>query len=137
MILVSCAPAAKVVSTETAMSPSTITPTLPSPTITPTLTVVPTPIGGGTLKVAFYASISNINYLIVGDYFSGKINHRIRVRNISGQDNKISWSPDGAYLLFIDMAEHSTDDMKVNLLDTKTGKVTYLVCTQRLSDNER
>jgi len=121
MILISCAPMATVVPTETAVPTSTLTPIPPTATITPTLTAAPTPMGGSTLKVAFYTFISNNMYLIVGDYFSGKIDHKIRIRDY-WPDN-LSWSPDGAYLLIIDLG---LDDMKVKLLDVKTGKVVTL-----------
>jgi hypothetical protein len=116
IILASCAPA------ETSISTSTPLP--PAPTKTATPTIVPTPIGGGGLKVAFYASIQNANYLIVGDYFSGKIDHKKSVRNVMTTD--LSWSPNGDFLLFVDLGVKENDDMKVNLLNIKTGQVTLL-----------
>ena len=118
-------PGASVVPTATAVPTSTFTLVPPTPTITPMPTVAPTPMGGTLLKVAFYASISNTNYLVVGDYFSGKIDHRIHVRNIKTLPN-LSWSPDGAHILFVDppVAATETENLKVNLLNVKTGQVT-------------
>ncbi|MCE9646793.1 MAG: hypothetical protein K8S20_12405 [Chloroflexi bacterium] len=122
IILSSCAPAVKVAPTKAPISTST--PISATSTITATPTMEPTPIGGGVLKVAFYASIQNASYLIVGDYFSGKIDHKEPVRNIMTTD--LSWSPDGTFLLFVDLGIKENDDMKINLLNTKTGQVSHL-----------
>ena len=126
VVLVSCAPAVTVAPlTETAKPTLTLTLT-PASTITetiiPTLTLEPTPIGGSILKAAFYAHDGKEQFLLVGDYFSGKIDYKIPVQFIAA-DTRVSWSPDGSFLLFIDTARLPTGDMKVNLLNIKTGKV--------------
>jgi dipeptidyl aminopeptidase/acylaminoacyl peptidase len=139
-ILVSCAPAAATVPADAMVPTSTLTLT-PAPTatttITPTITPEPTPIGGGTLKVAFYGNNqSGKSFLIVGDYFSGKIDYQIPVR--SELTDEVSWSPDGNYVLFVDQAKTITDDnnRKINLLNVKTGQVTHL-STFPVSDGPR
>lgn len=128
IVLASCAPIVTIVpSTETVLPTSTFTVTPPptaTATVTPTVTPEPTPIGGGTLKVAFYGHDGKSQFLMVGDYFTGKIDYKIPVRNF--HSSRISWSPDGSFLLFVDITRLPTGNMKVNLLNTKTGQVLNL-----------
>ncbi|MGB8983307.1 MAG: hypothetical protein WCC12_15635 [Anaerolineales bacterium] len=129
IILASCAPTATILPpTETAIPTPTFTVTPPptaTATVTPTATPAPTPIGGGALKVAFYGHDVKSQFLMVGDYFTGKIDYKIPVRDFN-KASRISWSPDGSFLLFVDIARLQTGDMKVNLLNTKTGQVLNL-----------
>jgi hypothetical protein len=140
VVLVSCASAVTVVPpTETAKPTSTLTLT-PAPTITETITPTLTPeptssIGGGILKVAFYAHDGKDQFLLVGDYFSGKVDYKIPVQFIAA-DDRVSWSPDGSFLLFEDTAKLPTGDMKINLLNLKTGKV-FNLSSHPANDNRR
>lgn len=75
--------------------------------------------------MAFYGHDVKSQFLMVGDYFTGKIDYKIPVQDFY-KDARISWSPDGSFLLFVDTARLPTGDMKVNLLNTKTGQVLNL-----------
>jgi len=139
IILASCAPNLTIVPpTETSIPTSTFT-VAPHPTatatVTPTVTPEPTPIGGGTLKMAFYGHDGKNQFLIVGDYFSGEIDYKIPVSHIWA-DTKIAWSPDGSFLLFEDIARLPTGDMKINLLNIKTGAV-FNLSTHPAADSRR
>ena len=65
-VLASCAPTTISIPSETPQPTFTLTsvPTA-TETLTPTVTPQPTPMGGGTLKVAFYAAYPNGSYLFV------------------------------------------------------------------------
>jgi hypothetical protein len=92
----------------------------PEPTATNTPTLVPTPMGGTKLLVAYLSrdceAINTKNCIAISDFFEETILYYIPLSDAT-METRISWSPNGRYLMYQDTTDKKYD-INIMIYDT-------------------